>query len=447
VQAGIRNITEGLTAVIKAVVSFINNLREGMSPMDSFIEAIWDLVPQPVLDALVNFRDNILPGLMTAFHNIVDPIVAWVQNNVQLKDVLIVLAGVVGGVVLGAIWSVITAMAPLLLVFGAAIAIVALLRNAWENNWGGIQEKTAAVLGFIQGIIQSAFAAIQAFWAAHGADIMAKAAEIWQTIQTAISTVITTVQTIITTAFAAIQAFWQAHGAAILATATQFWNLIKGLIDGVVNQIKLIVDAFRLAFEGDWYAFGQKLFEIWENAWNTVVNFLSGLWDMVLPWLSSLWNSVKGWFTGTDWASLGRSIVQGIINGLRAMGGALSSALQGIVDAAIQRIKAMLGIASPSKVTTHYGKMIGQGLIDGMLSTVGAVGDAAGQMFGVAGMGGIRLGIGGGRGYSAGGNSQSTVVNIDARGAARGVDRDLRAMVEDVLRQYGTQADMRVRTS
>jgi phage-related protein len=274
---------------------------------------------------------------------------------------------------------------------------------------------------------------------------MAKAAEIWQTIQTAISTVITTVQTIITTAFAAIQAFWQAHGAAILATATQFWNLIKGLIDGVVNQIKLIVDAFRLAFEGDWYAFGQKLFEIWENAWNTVVNFLSGLWDMVLPWLSSLWNSVKGWFTGTDWASLGRSIVQGIINGLRAMGGALSSALQGIVDAAIQRIKAMLGIASPSKVTTHYGKMIGQGLIDGMLSKVGAVGDAAGQMFGAAGRGGVSVGFVGGS--ATGGGGRTTVVNIDARGAARGVDRDLRAMVEDVLRQYGTQADMRLRTS
>jgi hypothetical protein len=42
--------------------------------------------------------------------------------------------------------------------------------------------------------------------------------------------------------------------------------------------------------------------------------------------------------------------------------------------------------------------------------------------------------------------SRSVVVNIDARGAARGVDRDLRGMIEDVMREYGLRADARVRT-
>ena len=47
--------------VIAVFESFINNLQEGMSVIDAFIEAIWDIAPQPVLDALVAFRDNILP--------------------------------------------------------------------------------------------------------------------------------------------------------------------------------------------------------------------------------------------------------------------------------------------------------------------------------------------------------------------------------------------------
>ncbi len=175
---------------------------------------------------------------------------------------------------------------------------------------------------------------------------------------------------------------------------------------------------------------------------------------MVLPWLSSLWGSVSSWFTGMDWASLGRSIVQGIINGLNAMGGALSGALQSIVDAAIARIKALLGISSPSKVTTYFGKMIGQGLVNGVLGQVGNVRGAMGKLLGETNMGNVGFGgntLGGrmapaGGGYANAADPRSVVINIDARGAARGVDRDLRAMIEDVMRQYGRAGDARVRT-
>ena len=45
------------------------------------------------------------------------------------------------------------------------------------------------------------------------------------------------------------------------------------------------------------------------------------------------------------------------------------------------------------------------------------------------------------------GAGASTVVNIDARGAARGVDRDIRRVVEDVMREYGVKADLRMRTA
>ncbi len=453
IQNGIASIAAGLTTVAGVIHSFIANLQEGMSPLDAFIEAIWDIAPQSVLDGLVNFRDNILPGLTTAFHNIVDPIVSWVQNNIQLKDVLIGLGIAILSAVVPAVVSLALSMAPILLAVGAVIAVVALLRNAWENNWGGIQEKTAAAIDFVRNLIQTALAAIQAFWAEHGAAIMVAVQQAWTFIQTTIQTAIVIISTIVQTVLAAIQTFWQEHGAAILATATQFWNLIKGLIDGVITQIKLIIDVFRLAFEGDWEALGAKIFEIWENAWTTVVNFLSGLWGMILPWLAGLWESIKGWFTRTDWAGLGRQIIQGIINGVRAMGDALGGVLQGIVDAAISRIKALLGISSPSRLMAYYGRMTGAGLVDGIGSQIPAVRDAIGNLLSAADVGNVAVGLSGG--YQAGaavgarggaGVGQTTVVNIDARGAQRGVDRDLRSMVEEVLREYSVRADVRMRT-
>lgn len=48
--------------------------------------------------------------------------------------------------------------------------------------------------------------------------------------------------------------------------------------------------------------------------------------------------------------------------------------------------------------------------------------------------------------FSKTGDAGTTVVNIDARGAARGADEDIRRVVEEVMRDYGVRADIRMRT-
>jgi phage-related protein len=400
----------GLTSTIKDQLSLA--AAEGLKPFFDLakegLAALAGWLQSPEVQAgIATLRDGITTLIERVSAFVTGQVMPFVQEHgPQIITVLKILAVAFGALLI--IGAVAAAMSLLLSPIGLISVAIGLLAAAWANNWGGIQEKTAAVVAFIRGLIQAFLAAIMGFW--------------------------------------------EAHGAAIVATVTRIWDLIKTLIDGAVNHIKLIVAAFIALFQGDWEAFGQAILDIWQNAWDTAVAFLSKLWGMIQPWLSSLWNSVKGWFTGTDWASLGRAVVQGIINGLRAMGDALSGAIRSIVEAAIARIKALLGIASPSKVTTEFGKMTGQGLINGILSQVGAVRGAVDTMLDAAGVRNGTLGIdgqirGGATQGAAAGGGRMTVVNIDARGAARGVDQDLRRMVEDVLRQYGTQADMRLRTS
>jgi hypothetical protein len=131
-----------IVLVSDTLLGFVSNLQEGMSPLDAFIEAIWDIAPQQVLDALVTLRDEIIPGVMSAVTAIIDPIAEWIANNIQLSDVLIALGIAILSVVLPAIASVVMAALPIIAVFAALVAAVALVRTAWENNWGGIQEKT-----------------------------------------------------------------------------------------------------------------------------------------------------------------------------------------------------------------------------------------------------------------------------------------------------------------
>jgi len=367
IQAGIAALSEKLTGIIQAITDFVTGLANGRDTATVFGELAFKLAEafgatrQEAVQVYTAVK-QFITGLM----EIVSPIANAVTQFVSWKDVLIALGILVASVVIPAIIGIVTAMAPILLTVAAVIAVVALLRNAWEKDWGGIQGKVQAVIDFIVPLVKNAIEDIKKWWDENGARIVAQAQADWEALKNAISTAIEAVKTIISNAIANIKAWWDEHGAGIVETAEKAWNLIKGVIDGVVEHIQLVIGAFRLAFAGDWEAFGAKIFEIWQNAWNTVVEFLSGLWDMVLPWLTSLWDSIKTWFTTTDWGQLGRDIINGIVNGLQSAGQAIIDVIMGFAIAAWDKVKAFFGISSPSKLMYYAGEMIVQGFVDGI---------------------------------------------------------------------------------
>lgn len=136
-----------LQAVGDAIGGFIDGLIAGENPIDNVSqlmadlgaaiglnsEDIEDLVSgfQGIAEGVQNVIDTVKPYLEQAWE--------WITQNVELKDVLAGLAIVIASVVLPAIWGVISAALPLVATFAGIVAVVALLRNAWENDWGGIR--------------------------------------------------------------------------------------------------------------------------------------------------------------------------------------------------------------------------------------------------------------------------------------------------------------------
>ncbi len=397
VQAGITALAEKLTGIIQAISDFVTGLTSGRDAATVFAELAFRLAEafgatrQEAVQVYTTVKDFVASVI-----EIVSPITDAVLQFVSWKDVLIALGLAIASFVIPAIIGIVTAIAPILLTVAAVIAVVALLRNAWENNWGGIQEKTQAVINFIKPLIENALAAIKAWWAENGEAILAKARADLEALKAAFERAIEFIKSAVNNFLTNIKAWWEQHGEAIVATAKKAWELIQGLVDGVVKHIQLVIEAFRLAFEGDWEGFGAKIFEIWENAWNTVTDFLSGLWDMIGPWLASMWESIKTWFTTTDWKQLGLDIINGIVNGLISAGQAIIDTIIGFVTAAWDAVKAFFGIASPSKLMFYAGEMIAQGLIDGIRSRQLELTEAIDEMLGHAGtMGGIGGGFAG----------------------------------------------------
>lgn len=72
-------------------------------------------------------------------------------------------------------------------------------------------------------------------------------------------------------------------------------------------------------------------------------------------------------FTSFDWLSLGRDIINGIINGLKSAGSALWDAITEIARGAFQSVKSFFGIGSPSKLMRdEIGKFIPSGIAVGI---------------------------------------------------------------------------------
>lgn len=108
-----------------------------------------------------------------------------------------------------------------------------------------------------------------------------------------------------------------------------------------------------------------------------IVGIIKGLpgqlWFLAKSAASKLWNA----FVVKDWNGLGTNIIQGIINGIGSMAGALWEAATNVAKSALNAIKSFFGIASPSKLMQfEIGPYIPQGLALGIEKNAGYVTDA-----------------------------------------------------------------------
>jgi len=68
----------------------------------------------------------------------------------------------------------------------------------------------------------------------------------------------------------------------------------------------------------------------------------------------------------------GVDLIQGLINGVKSMGGALGGAIKDLAKGAVDAAKSFLGIHSPSTVFATIGQQVGQGFVNGIDSMAGA---------------------------------------------------------------------------
>ncbi|QMT25903.1 phage tail protein [Bacillus velezensis] len=274
------------------------------------------------------------------------------------------------------------------------------LKSFFSNVWNGIKKTATSVWNGIKNTITSIWsglksAAVTAFTYMRAQIVNRiiatrdKMISIWNAIKSKVSSIWNALKSAAVTAFTYMRAQIVNRIIATRDKMVSLWNAIKSKVTSVWNALKsAAVTAFnymraqivnRIVATRDrvislWNTVKSKVMSIWngiKSAASTafsymkaqIVNRIQATKERIV----SIWNGVMKFFRGINLKSIGRNIIQGLINGISGMAGALASKVKSMANAIPNGMKKLLGIHSPSRVMRdQVGYHVGTGMAAGI---------------------------------------------------------------------------------
>ena len=157
--------------------------------------------------------------------------------------------------------------------------------------------------------------------------------------------------------------------------------LIVALVSGLLNPdslSKLMNAAITLIMNLVNYLLdSENVSKLIKSAISIVAALVKGIISARLELANAaltLISELKNKFINTDWASLGRNVINGILSGLKSAWSGLWSWFSNGVSSLISGAKEKLGIHSPSKVFSEIGKNMALSLGEGWANNINKVG-------------------------------------------------------------------------
>lgn len=383
---GIKDALIPILAAIKgSISSFFSNLDEGMSVIDSFTEAIWDIAPQWLLTALVGIRNAfaafvsfwqqawpyLAAGALTTwaiikgvFDEIVNVIMTQVWPQLQAAFASITQTLAQFGLDWGDVWSALGQAlllaaeiigAIILGIIGVVVGLVTAMASAFATMMSIIQEFAIYWQGFFEGIQMIVSGFTMFFSALVTGDLTGIFTGIGLLAQGLLETLTSTFGMMVTVILAPLQLIWSAVSGFVEGIKGFFYGLYMSLVGGsivpdmvtgiirwfsnLVTTITGAIIAFIASFILAWETFLTRLRQAWDFGWlaiqnilntatstiknviNEAINTIISMWENLMASLRTAWED--GWNFIIDFISnIGSEIAQ-----------AVDGIAQGILDA------------------------------------------------------------------------------------------------------------------
>lgn len=370
-------LNDVVTPAVNQVSLFAQALTGSQEAMASLSPPLQQVVT--VLQSLAQYAGeaaSVFGRLIQSMATVVD----FLANNWQTAVAVaggILAAALVPALAAGAaaFGAAVAAAAPVIAILAAVGIAAAALKGAWDSNFGGIQEKTAAAMAAVQSVIQSVLGVVMTFWERNGAQIMATADRTWKQVQAIIGTIAVIVAEVVTRVFGGIAKFIDEHGATIQRVLDFAWSNIQTTIDLVMNTIQGIVTTILGIVTGDW-----------ETASTGIQQIVDGIYDFVTDTFNNILSLITD--LGPDFLKnakeLGQNIIDGVVKAISSGAQSVIDALTGMAQSALDNVKKFLGISSPSRVFAAevgypMAQGIAQGILDGLPVVASAIDSLAGE--------------------------------------------------------------------
>lgn len=257
----------------------------------------------------------------------------------------------------------------------------AIMRGIFSGQWGGAVRAAKALFDSLPAGIRTKLSVIGGILRTVGAVIMAVFRGNWGA---AINGALSLFARLAPQTFAKLQlvvAVIRRVGSIVMAVFRGDWGSAVGLAlslfarfaPNVYRKILLVSNYVRVV--------GQIIRRIFQGDWNGAISLAVALFARLFPGVSKtlekIGSTVRGWvdkirsiFKGINLYDIGVSIIQGLINGLWSMAGALWNAVKSIVGGAEKAGRKEAKSKSPSRVWEDFGIDLWRGGIRGMLRGV-----------------------------------------------------------------------------
>lgn len=221
------------------------------------------------------------------------------------------------------------------------------IKSVAETVWNGLRDFFLGLWEGIRNIITTVVTAISTFLSTSWNTIKTVTSTVWNAISTFITTIVTAIQTFLTTAWNTIKTVITTVLNAIKTVFTTIWNAIKSVITTVVNGIKNTITTV-------WNNIKSTVSSVVNGIKSAVGNAFSSMWNGIKSTISDIYNTIKGGFDNAigyiknlassafNW---GKDLVMGIVNGIKSCIGAVGDAVGSVAD----KIKSFLHFSVPDE--------------------------------------------------------------------------------------------------
>ncbi|MFJ1695651.1 hypothetical protein ACIOHC_10950 [Streptomyces sp. NPDC088252] len=386
-----------LTQVAAALGAALGSAAQALAPLlasvgqaaTTLVAALAPLVGQ-ILTALL----PILPPIIDAFNALVaalvpllPPIAELVAALVPIVSLLVSLAAPILKIAASfASWLIIKTVVPVLTLVVTALTGLASALTSVITFITNLPSLIMSGLSALGAMVATAFNGIVTFFTGLPGLILSALQALPGLLSSFFQSALTGLGTVIGTAIGVVILLFQrapgmilnalsSLGSTLAGVFTSAWNSAKSAVSAGISAVISFLAQLPGRAASAISSMPGRIASVMRSAGSSALGAARSFGTQLVSFFTGLPGRIRGALSGAASALVGagRQLVQGLINGVKAMAGQVASAAKSVVSSAIKAAKDVLKIHSPSRVFVEIGKNTGKGFIVGLTGTASQI--------------------------------------------------------------------------